>query len=228
MLLFLSICIVRMILSATTPATDPDNATDHTKKLQAKIRQTWNEIQRRKWPTLPLECLQNACVANFIQNYLSQLSHHDILLGQRKQLIEIISTHSLATNPLFLTFVLRGICHADSLGYNVNHCLVSWMPCRTAAELIQHMLSLFESGMPRKNSLDTSNVCRLGPMLGDSLSLLFVARHGLHENELFELLGRVKRQSHWNKETEGTVVPVKLKILQMLMQKKNRLIDIFR
>jgi len=222
---------VRMILSATTPNVDSDNikeSTDHTRRLQAKVQHTWDEIKRRKWIILPLECLQNTtCVVNFIQVYLSQFPCQEIPLGQRK-LNEVIPAHPLATNPMFLNYVLRGICHADSLGYNVNQCLVSWMPCRTVAELIHHMLSLFESGMPRKSYLGLNRECRLGPMLGQSLSLLFVARHGLHEDELFELLGRVKQQSNWNTQTEGTVVPVKLKILQMLMQKKNRLIDIFR
>ena len=121
--------IVRMILSATTPTVDPDNikeSTDHTRRLQAKVQHTWDEIKRRKWIILPLECLQNAsCVVNFIQNYLSQFPCQEIPLGQRK-LNEIIPAHPLATNPMFLTYVLRGICHADSLGDNVNQCLVSW------------------------------------------------------------------------------------------------------
>ncbi len=98
------------------------------------------------------------------------------------------------------------------------------MPCRTTAELFEHVLLLFESGTPRKISAggDNSN------LLGWALCLLFVARHGLHERELIELLDLVQQQSIWNSQTSGTAVPVKLKILNMLMKNKQRLIDIFR
>ena len=144
-------------------------------------------------------------MANFMGGYLSsctQCSNQD-MLAIRTQVIETICTHPLAPNTLFLTFMLRAICHAISLGYNVNQCLVAWMPCPTAADLIERMLFLFESGMIRKNSLGTSKANRLGSLLGDSLSLLFTARHGLHEKELFELLGRVREQSRWNSQTKG-------------------------
>ncbi len=68
----------------------------------------------------------------------------------------------------------------------------------------------------------------LGSLLGNSLCLLFVARHGLHERELIELLDLVQKQSSWNSQTQGTVVPVKLNILKMMIENKQRLIDIFR
>ena len=227
-----------MILAATRP--DPERGkdqdlTDHVRNLQTKIRQTWNEIQRRKWPTLPLECLPDD-VAEFVDGYLAQLSRSSreegVLLARRRQLVETVRTHPLATNALFLTTLLRGVSHAEALGHDPRRCLDAWMLCRTAAELLRLVVAVFEAGPPRRSRLDAAgvggDVRRLGPMLGDALSLLFVARHGLHEGELFELLGRVSQQSSWNKETEGTVVQTKLKILQVLKHNKNRLIDIFR
>lgn len=177
---------VKMIVSATTPiATYSDQAdqdrriSDHSKKLQVKVQHTWNEIQRRKWPTLPLECTQVACVANFIDNYLSsntQYSHEQIL-GMRSQAIETVCAHPLATNPMFVNCLIRGLFHAIGLGVNVNQCLVAWMPCRTTAELFEHVLLFFESGTPTKISAGGNN----SKLLGWALSLLFVARHGLHE-----------------------------------------------
>ena len=101
--------MVRMIVSATMPNTGPANGeeiTDHTKKLQVKVQQSRNEIQGSKWSILPLESLQDACVESFIHDYLSEFPHLDILIGERKQLIEIISTHPVATNLLFLAFML--------------------------------------------------------------------------------------------------------------------------
>mmetsp|Transcript_18807 Transcript_18807/g.45178 ORF Transcript_18807/g.45178 Transcript_18807/m.45178 type:complete len:447 (-) Transcript_18807:56-1396(-) len=221
---------VRMILSASTPdqVSGNDHCTDHSRKRQTKVQQTWSEIHRRKWPTLPLD---HVSVADFVESYLAlttQCSKEDTLLGEQTQVIETAVTHPSANNPFFITLMARGICHAVSLGYNVNQCLVAWMPCCDADSLLEHMLSIFESGMIRNKYLVTRNVNPLGSLLGDSFSLLFVARHGLHENELFELLSRVEQQKSWKSQTKGTVVPVKLKILNMLMQRKNRLIDIFR
>ena len=228
---------VKMILSAITPAEDTGNAqreSDHSRKLQSKVKQTWEEIQRRQWPMLPMERLQDdAAVGSFVERYLTlhtQATNQDNLLGVRAQVIETVCTHPLANNPLFVSSMLDGTIHAISLGYSVNKCLVTLMPCRSAESLLENMLSLFESGAPRKSSLCGANgdIHPLGSLLGDSFSLLFVARHGLHEKELLELLDRVRQQSRWNSETKGTVVPIKLKILKMLMQKKNRLIDVFR
>ena len=114
--------------------------------------------------------------------------------------------------------------HAIGLGVNVNQCLVAWMPCRTTAELFEHVLLFFESGTPTKISAGGNN----SKLLGWALSLFFVARHGLHERELIELLDLAQQQSNWNSQTSGTAVPVTLKILNMLMKNKQRLIDIFR
>ena len=215
---------VKLIVSATTPNySDHDTLiSDHLKKLEAKIQQTFREIQRRRWPMVGLQCAQTTCVANFIDSYLSSNTQ-----CSREQ-IEIICTHPLATNILFVNFFVRGLCHAIGLGYNLDQCLVAWMPSRTTMELFEHILSLFEADAPRQSSAGGSNSNPLGSLLGSSLCLLFVARHGLHERELIELLDLVQKQLDWDSQTEGTVVPVKLNILKMMMENKQRLIDIFR
>ncbi|KAL3789640.1 hypothetical protein ACHAW5_002357 [Stephanodiscus triporus] len=233
---------VKLIVSATTPndetrsdhshhATYSDHDTrisDHSKKFQAKVQQTWNEIQRRKWPTLSLECAHSTCVANFIDSYLLFNTSLEQILGMRSHVIEIVCTHPLSTNLMFVNFLVRGLCHAVGMGYNAKQFLVAWMPSRTTAELFEHILSLFETDAPRQSSVGGSNSNSLGSLLGNSLCLLFVARHGLHERELIELLDLVQKQSSWNSQTQGTVVPVKLNILKMMIENKQRLIDIFR
>ena len=105
------------------------------------------------------------------------------------------------------------------------------MPAHATNELACRVLAFFESSMKHQalsafNS-DTPS-CFFGATLGQALSLLFVSRHGLQSAELCDLLQRVKRQILWKKETEHTAVPVKLKLLKLLMEKKNRLIDVFR
>lgn len=86
---------------------------------------------------------------------------------------------------------------------------------KNSSESIEQMLSRFNS---------ESN----GNMLNRSLALLFISRHGLHEDELFDLLGRMTHQSWWNETQRSSVVSVKLKMLNILSQEKQRLIDMFR
>lgn len=217
---------VKIIVSATTPnviATDSDQPLcDHSKRFQMKIQQTWNEINRRKYTKVTLECMKITSVANYIDKYLSLDTNRpqQLIADMKSQVIETICKNPLSTNQKFVNVFLRGLCHAIGLGYNVNQCLIAWMPCRTIVELFEHIFILFEAG--------GSSSSRLGALLGDSLSLLFVARHGLHELELMDLLKFVHKQSDWNVLTEGTAIPVKLKILQMLLEDKQRLIDVFR
>jgi len=218
---------VKIIVSATTPIiitpTDSDQPiSDHSKRFQVKIQQTWNEINRRKYTQVTLECMKITSVANYIDKYLSLDTNcpQQLVVDMKLQVIETIGSNPLATNQQFVNVFLRGLCHAIGLGYNVNQCLIAWMPCRTIVDLFEQIFILFEAG--------GSSSCRLGSLLGDSLSLLFVARHGLHERELMDLLRLVHKQSDWNVLTEGTAIPIKLKILQMLLEDKQRLIDVFR
>jgi hypothetical protein len=220
---------VKIIVSATTPnvitPTDSDQPiSDHSKRFQVKMQQTWNEINRRKYTRVVLECMKVTSVANYIEKYLSLETNcpPQLTADMKLQVVETICKNPLATNEQFVNVFLRGLCHAIGLGYNVNQCLVAWMPCRTIVELFEHIFILFEAGG------SSSNMSRLGSLLGDSLSLLFVARHGLHERELIDLLKLVHKQSDWNELTEGTAIPIKLKILQMLLEDKQRLIDVFR
>jgi hypothetical protein len=96
------------------------------------------------------------------------------------------------------------------------------------------MLKVFESGIqediisPPRLTLDASEATKLGSLLSHALSLLFVARHGLREDELLELVARVRENVRWKNQTKDTVIPIKLKMLQSICAKKNRLLDIFR
>ena len=219
---WLPLCLpsnVRMIMSTTTPSDITSSSTDYSRRRQTKVIHTWDEIQRRKWPTISLKCIQDVHVASFIDDYylsVSTQSLQNILVGTtRTQVIEYLTTHPLSSNPGFITLLVTGICLAATSGYNsVNQCLIAWMPTRSTNELLEKMLTSFED--------HTFN------LLGDALSFLFVSRHGLHENEVLELLERVRLQNDFDNQTEGTAIPVKIKIIQMLTEKKNRLIDVFR
>jgi hypothetical protein len=211
-----------MIVSATTPNVITPTDSDQVKAEMRCVQQTWNEINRRKYTRVVLECMKVTSVANYIDKYLLLDTNFppQLIADMKSQVVETICSNPLATNEQFVNVFLRGLCHAIGLGYTVNQCLVAWMPCRTIVELFEHIFILFEAG-------GSSSSC-LGSLLGDSLSLLFVARHGLHERELIDLLKLVHKQSDWNELTEGTAIPIKLKILQMLLEDKQRLIDVFR
>lgn len=136
-------------------------------------------------------------------------------------------------NALFLTIVLKGLNHlTNCLGYKPHdaaRCLTIWMSLSTGNihKLIESMLAVFEFG-PEATPNVTSNVTKLGALLSHSLSLLFVARHGLREDELLELIASVQENERWKNQTKETVIPIKLKLLKSIMQKKNRLMDILR
>eukprot|EP00985_Skeletonema_marinoi_P027351 scaffold22337_cov80-Skeletonema_marinoi.AAC.1 len=85
--------------------------------------------------------------------------------------IDDLRSHPNANNPSFLTRVLLGISNSSTSDSDITK---QYLSCENATQLMEHMLAQVE-----------------GSMLGNSLSLLFVARHGLHEDELFDLLGRM-------------------------------------
>lgn len=234
---------VRMIVAVTQPSKNPQQKSDHATKLQSKIQGVWDEVQRRKWTMVRMNNMSNERVVSLIEKFrLIPSSNDDVSLEEKRQLLSVISKHPSASNPFFLTCLLRGLRHAVScLGYNKYdslRCLELWTSpiVKTAMDMMEQMISVFESGLSKKESdlhpvprltLDPT-ASRLETLLGHSLSLLFVAKHGLHETELFDLLGRVRQQLRWKSQTKDTLIPVKLRILRLLMQKKNRLIDIFR
>lgn len=204
---------VRMILSTTIPSSTPTtNDTEYSTSRNTRAKQILDEITRRKWQTIPLDVIHSSEVVIFVEQYLAS-STTTLHPSIRAQVIDTVSTHPLATNASFVTLMLAGICHAVTSGYkSVNHCLVAFN-VNSSTELLKNMLTLFEESVS---------------LLGESLCLLFVARHGLHETELFELLERVQKQSDFTSATKGTAIPVKVKIVKLLAEKKNRLIDVFR
>jgi hypothetical protein len=218
----------RMIISVVTPCANPPQISDYATKLQCKIVRVWQEIQRRRYPIIRVN-QSETLVTSIVEKYLPMTSNRDLILNQ-------IKSHECTKNALFLATALKGANHlTNCLGYKsheVARCLTIWMSSNTSDihGLIESMLTVFEFGpeaAPKRN-VDISNVTELGVLLSHSLSLLFVSRHGLREDELLELVKRVRENERWKNQTKDTVIPIKLKLLKSIMQKKNRLLDIFR
>lgn len=224
---------VRMILSVTTPSENPPQISDHAIKLQHKIHRVWSEIQRRKWPMISIHELDSKLVTSVVEKYLPPKHNRELST-------DTILSHQCAKNALFLTTILKGVRHVKfRLGFKSNEvwqCLNLWTSPRITGtnDLIEAMLKVFESGIqediisPPRLTLDASEATKLGSLLSHALSLLFVARHGLREDELLELVARVRENVRWKNQTKDTVIPIKLKMLQSICAKKNRLLDIFR
>eukprot|EP00985_Skeletonema_marinoi_P003998 scaffold1744_cov77-Skeletonema_marinoi.AAC.1 len=133
----------------------------HSRQQQAKTRQIRDEIERRNWPVLEMKPLSKENVRIIVAK---QVEDHD-------GIIDDLCSHPNANNPSFLTSVLRGISNSSTPDRDI---MKQYLSCENTTKLIEHILSQVE-----------------GSMLGNALSLLFVARHGLHEDELFDLLGRM-------------------------------------
>eukprot|EP00804_Cyclotella_cryptica_P010642 CCRYP_005465-RA/>CCRYP_005465-RA protein AED:0.33 eAED:-0.26 QI:227/0.33/0.28/0.57/1/1/7/0/2002 len=239
---------VRMILSVTIPCSNPPLISGHATNLQNKTRLVWNEIQRRQYSTIEMEKFDNNFMRAVIDKFLLLTASSDPSISRSQLCDQILSVDS-ANNAFFLTTILRGLLHVHScLGLDhdsATACLAMWTSSevRSSMDLLDRMLTVFESdprtmgaGMevpavrPEDGpslTLDTNTTTTFGSLIGHALSLLFVARHGLHENELLDLLARARDHFRWMNQTKGTIIPVKLKLLKSILHEKRRLIDIF-
>lgn len=221
---------VRLILSATVPQTKRIYGnSDYAAKHHRRIKKTWDSINRMKWPVIMLNNMSQRDIVNVVEMFdLSPTcanDHHNKKWSSEN----FESSHPQIGNPCFLTLLHRGMQVANYLGYEAYYCTKIWIPNdkTTIFDLMENIIATFESGS-HKYRAHEQFPSPLGKILGHALSLLFVARHGLHEQELFESLLIVIKQSLWKDKIYGTVLPVKLKIVKVLSKKKKRLIDIFR
>ena len=218
---------VKMILSVTTPCHDPPQISDHAIRLDGRVKKIYEDFNRRGWPRISMKNLDTNTASAIFDKYLP--SHISTTSRSSHCKDKILAHEGANNNALFLTTLLKGVCCLENCfsfkQSEVAQCLNIWTSpnIRSCRDLIESMLSVFESGIQKgKHS------SKLGSLLSHSLSLLFVARHGLREDELFDLIARVRENVHWNDQTKDTVIPIKSKIVHSIMQKKNRLIDIFR
>lgn len=192
---------VRMIVSSSFSSGDID--VNVKPKQLAKTEQIYEEIQRRQWPVITLNPLSEETICTVVTNQLSMLMDNSYI-----EVVSHLCSHQMSSNPSFLTTMLRGVSHSNADFDDMKQ-------CSNVAGLIEQMLSRYDSEIQ-------------GNRLGNALSLLFISRHGLHYDELFDLLARIMNQSQWKQVAPRSNVSVNLKILRVLVKEKKRLIDIFR
>lgn len=156
---------IHMIVSSSS-SSGRQPASEHSKKRQVKTQQICDEIKRRNWPVLVMHPLSEENVRAIATNHLSLQNDINEYAG----IIDDLCSHPNSSNLSFLTGVLRGASKSLTNGDGMKE----YFSCGDTTQLIEQTLAQLQ-----------------GHMLGNSLSLLFVARHGLHENELFDLLGGI-------------------------------------
>jgi len=167
---------VRLIVSSSVSSRGDIGAptSEHFQQQQAKTQQIYDEIERRNWQMLLMNPLSEESVKIIVAKNLCfppDIEEHD-------GIVDDLCSHPNANNPSFLTGMLRGV----SSSVSGRDDLEQYLSCKNTTDLIERMITQFDSEMQ-------------GYGLGDSLSLLFIARHGLHEEELFALLERIATRS---------------------------------
>ena len=238
---------VRVIMSVTTPSTFEshssiwNSAANQNNMIEKRKERVLQEVKRRDWIILTLERFEPTAVDFILSNFKSAFRQQTCdasfleettmsqqkFPGQKKwkipeHLLDKIRHHPKIHNARFLVTLLNLLAQTpdnkESWLHWENH--LTKVNCTT--DLIHEFLQILEV---ESNKIENTD---LGFILGKALSLLFVARHGLNEGELFELLHRVDKSDKWSRQTKGTTFPIEVKLLRCLAQNKKRLIDIFR
>ena len=68
----------------------------------------------------------------------------------------------------------------------------------------------------------------LKELLGDALVSLYIARHGLRVDELIDVMLLKAKTRMWQRDNESTTLLAEIKLLNKIITKRSRLIDIFR
>jgi len=175
---------VILILDALNQLEDRDGAPDLVwlpPEIPANVRlilstlpgRSLDDIRKRGWPTLEVKPLDAGERQHLIVDYLAQYTK-----SLSPDLAERIASASQSANPLYLKVLLEELrLYGDhaTLSQRIEH----YLEAATVAELYGKVLERYEGDY----DIDRPGLVR------DSMSLLCIARRGLSEAELLELLG---------------------------------------
>ena len=175
---------VILILDALNQLEDRDGALDLVwlpPKIPANIRLIFSslpgrpleEIKRRQWPTLQVEALRLEERLKLIKDYLIQYSKK-LSGGQANRIANAIQS----SNPLYLRALLeelRVFGIFEELDQRIKH----YLSAETVESLYEKVLERYEQDYERDHP----------GLTGETMSLLWVARRGLSEAELLDMLG---------------------------------------
>ena len=171
---------VRFIVSTTEyekgrPDTDDDEP--------QSLNRTFMELTRRKCPVVPMESLSVNTRNNIINEFINT-QPGDLILQETNQFK--IVTAPASAQPLFLRSLLQALRLSVSLtNLSVENLLETFSRSSGARELIHKMLNICYNAVsddPAKKE-----------MLGKMLSVIYVSRDGLTEDEVWRLLRLVTR-----------------------------------
>ena len=156
------------VLSRGDVDADAMPTSEYSRQQQTKTQHICDDIKRRNWPTLVMNPLCEESIRSIVAKCLPTE------MKKRDGIADDLCSHPNANNPAFLTLTLTGILHSPNS-------VKQHVACKNTTELIEQMLAQFDFGVQSYG--------------GNSLSLLFVARHGLHEDELYDLLGNMTNKN---------------------------------
>lgn len=150
------------------------------------LNRTFMELTRRRCSMLSMDALSVNTRHNIISEFLSM--HSGGLLLQESAQFKIVTAPASA-QPLFL----RSLLQALRLGVflttlSVDHLIDSYLRCSSARELIDKNLRVCYNAICDSDSDSAHN-----DVLGKMLSVVYVSRDGLSEDEVWSLLRLVTR-----------------------------------
>lgn len=168
---------VRFIVSTTEFEKDRGEDDDKPRNLN----RTFMELTRRRCPVVPMESLSVNTRHNIINEFISS-QPGDLILQESNQFKMV--TAPASAQPLFLRTLLQALRLDVALtNMKVEDLLDTFISCSTARELLHKNLNICFGAIsddPAKRD-----------MLGKMLSVLYVSRDGLSEDEVWNLLRMV-------------------------------------
>ena len=152
-----------IVSSSKSSEIDVSEKSTYAEQQQLKMQQIYDELERRKWQLLLMRPLSEQSVRSIVEENMCVEKHSAI--------VDDLCSHPNANNPAFLTHILK---YTQELLNAANDDIDAraYFACRDTTDLIDRILT---------SRVDEQRMVY-------SLSLLFIARHGLLENELIELL----------------------------------------
>ena len=168
---------VRFILSSTELEKTKKEISVDTKNLN----RTYMELTRRKCPFVPMEPLSVNTRHNIINEFITKQPGKLVLLENNQ--FKIVTAPASA-QPLYLRSLLQALRLSVTLtNISVEHLLEGFLKCASAREIIHKMLNICFNAL-----VEIASDGAHKEILGKMLSVVYVSREGLSEDEVWNLL----------------------------------------
>lgn len=142
---------------------------------------TFAELMRRHCPVIRMEPLSIGIRHSIINSYVAQ--HPELDLQENQQFRAV--TCASSAQPIFLRTLLESIRLGVLMtAYSVDSLIDIYLRCTTAYELVEKILEMCIASISNEAYVD---------MLGKVLTIVYVSRNGVTEEELWGIVKRVSK-----------------------------------